>query len=303
MKKTGIMPYEWMVKYTPEEEWIKGQGMLLWLAFFFSEIGAGIYFVSLFMNFRPGWLVGWLVTLVLGGLIHVAYLGKPMRSWRIFFRPANSELSRGLWVILCYAVVGVFQVLPVVFSALPWTGESSVLKIIMGIICVLLITHGFMMMSVVRAIPFWNSSMMVPLSVVSGIWVGSQAVLMMMYFTGLELSGVELWARWSLLAFITLLAVHLWGAAHSSEAATASLERLLVGDSSWSFYIGVMGIGIIIPLIITLMAWSAGAESLSGGVIFLRFLCILIGDLMMRYNIMRSGLYTPLIPRRSPQKL
>jgi len=302
MKKTGIMPYEWMVKYTPEEEWIKGQGMLLWLAFFFSEIGAGIYFVSLFVNFRLGLLVGWLVTLVLGGLIHIAYLGKPMRSWRIFFRPANSELSRGLWVILCYAVVGFFQVLPVVFSALPWTGGSSVLKIIMGIICVLLITHGFMMMSVVRAIPFWNSSMMVPLSVVSGIWVGSQAVLLMMFLAGLDINGVELWARWSLLALIGLLAMYLWGAAHSSETAKASLQRLMMGGSSVSSFLAVMGLGILIAFVITLMAWGDGTESVGGGLIFLRFICILVGDLIMRYSIMSSGLYTPLIPRRSPQK-
>ena len=51
-----LMGYERLTKPTPQEEWIQGKGLLLWLAFFFSEIGAGIYFVSLFLNFRPGWI-------------------------------------------------------------------------------------------------------------------------------------------------------------------------------------------------------------------------------------------------------
>ncbi|MBW2000805.1 MAG: DMSO reductase, partial [Deltaproteobacteria bacterium] len=60
MKRARLMEYEWMVKYTPQREWIEGQGFLLCLAFFFSEIGSGIYFVSLFLNLKAGWLVGWL---------------------------------------------------------------------------------------------------------------------------------------------------------------------------------------------------------------------------------------------------
>ncbi len=36
--------FEWMVKATPQREWIEAKGMFLWLAFFFSEIGAGVYF-------------------------------------------------------------------------------------------------------------------------------------------------------------------------------------------------------------------------------------------------------------------
>ena len=54
------MPYDFMVKHTPQKAWIQGKGVLLWLAFFFSEIGAGIYLVSLFLNVPQGWLFGWL---------------------------------------------------------------------------------------------------------------------------------------------------------------------------------------------------------------------------------------------------
>ena len=284
-----------MTKYTPQEEWIAGKGIFLWLAFFLSEIGAGIYFVSLFLNFPPGWLIGWLVSLVLGGIVHLAYLGNPMRGWRIFLRPATSELSRGLWAILVFAVIGFFQVLPVAISGLPWTGNSSVLKAIMGILCILIILHGFLTMHVVRALPMWNSSMIIPLSLASGIWIGSQSVEMMAFISGRELIAAELWARWSLLSYMGVLAMYLFGTAHSSEAARVSIQGLLKGDSSIRFYIGVVVIGLIIPLIITLVVWGNGVEKLGGGTLFIRFICVLIGDLMMRYSVMRSAVYSPTI--------
>lgn len=295
MGKSRIISPEWMVTYTPQEEWIEGKGAFLWLAFFFSEIGAGIYFVSLFMNFRPGWMVGWLVSLVLGGLAHVAYLGKPFRGWRILLQPGSSELSRGLWVILLFAVIGFFQVLPIVISDLPWKGDGSALKAIMGIICILMITHGFLTMSVVRALPLWNSSMMIPLSLVSGIWVGSHTVEMISFFMGRDLSVAELWTRWSLLGYMGILAMFLWGSIHSSETARVSIKRLLMGSSSTRFYIGVIAIGILVPLVITLFVWGSGIERLGGGIIVLRFVCVMIGDLTMRYHIMKGALYTPIV--------
>ena len=295
MKKSGLMSYEWMIKYTPQTAWIDGKGLFLCLAFFFSEIVAGIYFVSLFMNCRLGWVIGWLVTLLLGGMVHMSYLGKPMRSWRILLRPVSSELSRGLWVTLLFAVFGFFQVLPVVISGLPWTGNSSALKIIMGIFCILIITHGFLTMSVLKALPMWNSSMMIPLSLISGIWGGSQAVELLLFLSGRDINLAEVWARWSLLSYIGILLIFLWGAVHSSETARVSIKKLLAGDSSLHFYIGVIAIGILIPLVITLMWWGNGIEKLSGGILFLRFICVLIGDLLMRYSIIKGAVYSPLI--------
>jgi len=295
MKKTELMGYEWMVKHTPQEEWIRGKGLLLWLAFFFSEVGAGIYLVSLFVHFPPGWVAGWLITLVLGGAVHMAYLGQPLRSWRILFRPATSELSRGLWGILLFAVIGFFQVAPVGVSGLPWEGSGTLLKVVMGILCVLLVSHGFMTMSVVKALPMWNTSMMIPFSLLSGLWVGSQTVEVMMFLAGRDISSAELWARWSLLGYAAVLGIFLWGTAQASETARASARKFLKGDTMLYFYFGVLVIGILIPFAITLSIWSGGAGQAGGAMLFLRFLCVLAGDLAMRYCIMKSAMYTPLI--------
>lgn len=295
MKKSRVLSYEWMTRYTPQEEWIEGKGKLIWLAFFFSEIGAGIYFVSLFLNFRAGRLAGWLVALVLGGSIHLAYLGKPMRIWRILFRPASSEISRGMWVTLLFTLIGFFQVVPVIVPDLPWTGESTLLKTIMGILCILMVTHGFLTMSVVKALPMWNSSMMIPLSLASGIWVGSHTVQVLSYLAGQGLAAAEPWVRWSLFSYMGLLWIFLWGAAHASEAARESIRALLRGESSLPFYAGVVGIGLLVPLVITLLVWAGEVGRLSPAALFVRFVCVLIGDLTLRHTIMKQAFYSPLI--------
>ena len=289
-------PYEFMVTYTPQQEWIERGGIMLWLAFFFSEFGAGIYFVSLFFEFPLVRLTGWLISLVLGGALHMAYLGRPTRGWRILLHPSTSELSRGLWLLLLFGVIGFFQVVPVVFPALPWDGGSLALRIPMGVICILVVAHGFTTMNAVSAIPSWNLTMMIPLSVISGIWIGSQFVEVTAVFGGADITGVEMWSRWLLFCYMAASALYLWGIMNADMTARASAKRILAGDKSAGFYIGVVIIGIIIPLIITLALWGDNLTGAGPGLFLLRLVCILIGDLALRYLILRCGMYSPLIP-------
>jgi formate-dependent nitrite reductase membrane component NrfD len=283
--KTDPAAYEWMIKKTPQHEWIDDQGMFLWLAFFFSEIGAGAYFISLFYDFRPGYVVGYIVTLALGGLIHTAYLGNPQRAFGMFLKVRTSELSRGMWVILAFAGLGFFQ-------SLLGFQYGVILKTLMGFICILLIMHGFATMNVMKAIPSWNQSTVLPLSIVSGIWVGSQVIQFMMGISGREVLGMEVWCRMILLAYIGLIALYLWGTFHASEAAKFSVSNLVRGGFSKLFYLGVILIGIVVPLLITLSMWGLGVYSAG---IFLRLIFVFTGDLLLRFCIMKSAYYTPLI--------
>jgi len=106
-----MKPYLWMTDFTPQEEWIDGKGLLLWLVFFFSEIGAGLYIVSLFVEFRGGALAGWICCAILGGSLHMAYLGKPMRVWRSVLRPKSSELSRGIILTGLFLIIGALLII------------------------------------------------------------------------------------------------------------------------------------------------------------------------------------------------
>ena len=281
---SNFKPYDWMIKSTPQQEWIKEKGMFLWLAFFFSEIGAGLYFVSIFFQYRPGLILGWLITLVLGGGVHMLYLGNPKRFWRILTNISSSELARGMWVIVIFSILGFFQIATAEFN--------SFLNCIIGIICILIIMHGFATMNVIKALPLWNSTLILPLSIISGIWVGSQIFQFMLSVSSSLAGSFEIWTELFLLVYIGLIGFYLWGTFHSSQAAKKSINILLKGELAKGFYIGVLALGIVIPLILTLMMWEGNVNA---GLIFIRMIFVFAGDLALRYLVMKSAVYQPLI--------
>jgi DMSO reductase anchor subunit len=284
---SGIKPYEWMISPTRQRQWIDDKGIFLWLAFFFSEIGAGLYFMSLFYSFRPGIVLGWLITLVLGGLIHMLYLGNPKRAWRMIMKPNTSELSRGIWIIGVFALLGFLQMITP-------GGFNMVFNFIMGILCLLIISHGFATMNVVRALPAWSSTIVLPLSIISGIWVGHQILQLMFAISGnaAVVSGMEVWAATFFLIYVLCIVFYVWGTWHNSEVAKASIQKMLEGDLKRISYIGVGVLAVLLPLIFTLIMWGG---STNGFLIFLRLASVCAGDLAIRYLIMKSAVYNPLI--------
>jgi sulfite dehydrogenase (quinone) subunit SoeC len=283
--------YEWMIEPTQQEEWIEGQGAYLWLAFFFSEIGAGIYFVSLFIDFSAGLILGYLMALGLGGWLHMRYLGNPMRGWRILTKYKTSELARGMWIIMAFAVLGFFQILPSIFPALPWTGFNVLFKIITGVVCIMIIMHGFATMNVIRSLPSWSSTMILPLSIISGIWVGSQFVQLFYTPYAADPNAFEVWSRVFFFVYLCFVVLFVWGTYHVSNTARFSMEELLKGNYSQIFYAGVVGIGLAVPLLLTLIMWA----EVNLFLLFLRLVFVLVGDMLLRLTIMKSGYYTPLI--------
>ena len=284
---SDLKPYEWMLRPTAQKEWIDNKGIFLWLAFFFSEIGAGLYFVSLFYEYRAGIVLGWLVTLILGGVIHVMYLGNPFRAWRMLLKPNTSELSRGMWIIGVFAALGFLQIITS-------GGFNMIFNFIMGILCLLIISHGFATMNVIRALPAWSSTMVLPLSLISGIWVGSQLLQMMFVAggNGALASGMEVWSEAFFLIYLLCIILYVWGTFHANEIGKESIGAQLKGDLSKIFYIGVGGLGLALPALLTLVMWGGDTN---GFLIFLRLAAVLAGDLAMRYTIMKSAVYTPLL--------
>lgn len=284
---SGIKPYEWMVNPTRQRQWIDDKGIFLWLAFFFSEIGAGLYFISLFYSYKPGLVLGWLITLILGGVIHMLYLGNPMRAWRMIMKPKTSELSRGIWVIGAFALLGFFQIIAS-------NGFNMAANLILGILCLLIISHGFATMNVVRALPAWSSTMVLPLSVISGVWVGSQFLQLMFSVSGqaAAASGMEVWSEVFFLVYLMCILLYVWGTWHADSTARASIQAMVQGKLRQITLIGVLGLAFALPLLFTLIMWGGNTN---GFLIFLRLAAVCAGDLAIRYLIMKSAVYKPLI--------
>ena len=205
----------------------------------------------------------------------------------MLMKPNTSELSRGIWIIGIFAALGFLQMVT--------TGSFNVVfNTIMGILCLLIISHGFATMNVIRALPAWSSTMVLPLSVISGVWIGQQLLQFMTAASGnaVPASGMEIWAEVFFFTYCLCVMLYIWGTWHSNEIGKESIKIQLTGDLSKISLIGVGGLGILLPLIFTLIMWGGDTN---GFLIFLRLASVIAGDLALRYVIMKSAVYKPLI--------
>jgi hypothetical protein len=287
-----MKPYLWMMDFTPQREWIDRQGLLLWLAFFFSEIGAGIYLVSLFLGYWLGGAIGWITCAVLGGGFHLTGKGVACHT-----SAPHIGTLKGLHHREPFPDFGDFAARP--FPKLfpgPALGERfSFLQDCYehpGILC----DYPRVSLSVVSALPFWNSAIVPVLSLASGIWLGTQMV------TGLSLganqteilAALEPVARWSLFSYVFLTIFYLWNAKHGSLAAQQSLKLLTSGQLALPFYFGVVLIALMVPTFLTILIYAKSVEP-THGVLYLRVGCAFVGDLTLRYCILKAARYFPLI--------
>ena len=136
--------------------------------------------------------------------------------------------------------------------------------------------------------------MVLPLSVISGIWVGQQILQLMAGFSSNEsfASGMEVWAEVFFFVYFLCLLLYVWGTWHASDIGKESIKNLLNGELKKISLIGVVVLGVVLPLIFTLIMWGGDTN---GFLIFLRLACVIAGDLAMRFVIMKSAVYTPLI--------
>lgn len=287
-----------MTRPTPQREWIEGRGVLLWLAFFFIELGAGLYFVSIFFNNLWGMLFGWLMCLIIGGGTHLAFLGKPLRFWRAFLKPQTSWVSRGMIFIGVFAVAGAVHL-----AFRYWAPDANVLglKILLGIISLATVIYGGFVLSSVSALALWNNGLIPIMFVAVSLWGGAELLLGIMLATGKDPGDVEVWVRVLLVSFALIFITYLWSVAASSVSGKRSVTRLLKGDLAPLFYIGVVLVGLIFPIVVVTRSFAVGVGGTPAALLVAAILCDVLGDLAMRYCILRGGLYTPMVHAAASQ--
>jgi len=287
--------YDWMTTYTPQTEWVKRRGVLLWLAFFFIELGAGVFFVASFLDNLPAMLTGWIVCAVLGGGLHFAFLGKPTRFWRIIFSSGwqTSWISRGLIFVSLFLILGLIHL---VLSR--WASSATALLVAVDVFAFLTIIYGGFAMNYVNGIPLWNTALLPILYIISGLWGGAEVMLGISLASGEINTGITIegWIRVLLIGFVILIPIYLLSARYISSTGQASVKYMISGKWSPLFWIVVVFFGMAIPLAAVVSSFMLGLEETPGALIYVAIISGLLGDLAIRYLILRCGLYNPLIP-------
>ena len=284
--------HEWMIKYTRQTEWIDRRGMLLWLAFYFGGLGGGLYLVSLYFNSLWGMFISWLIIAVLKGGAHIAYLGKPLRFWRIILRPQTSWLARGLIFVILFTGFAAIQLM---FSYwLPGTAGEIIFKVLAGIMAFAVAIYTGFILNTIKAVPFWNSTLLPVLFILCGILGGfGLSVVIALNGGHVDITAAETGSRWLLIINALIIIIYLWRAANREVTGKQSVMEQMRGSVAPIFWAGIVVLGIIIPVAIAFSSYFA--EETSALLLVAGVACEVIGGLTLRYCILKAGAYTPLV--------
>lgn len=285
--------HEWMIKYTRQTEWIDRRGILLWLALYTGGLGGGLYLVSLYFNSFWGMLISWLIVAVLKGGFHLAFLGKPWRFWRIMTKPQSSWLARGFIFVVSFVGLSAIQIMLSIW--LPGTAWEFTLKILAGTMAFGVAIYTGFVLNNVKSIPFWNSPLLPILFIMCGILGGFGLIVVIALYGGnIDIAAAETCSRWLLMINALLIAAYLWKASQNGATGKQSVLEQMSGDAAPAFWIGVVILGIIIPIAI---AFSLHFINKAFTVLLLTgVICEIIGGLALRYCILKVGIYQPLLP-------
>ncbi|MFC1817096.1 NrfD/PsrC family molybdoenzyme membrane anchor subunit [Thermodesulfobacteriota bacterium] len=286
---------EFIVGARQQREW----GWLIILDFFAAGTGAGSFFIALILGFLPGMVLGGGLVL-LGGLILIADLTRRQPAWRVFARPQSSWVSRGAIGISCLAVLAFIHIVYLAIQpnsraslGAPWvTGPTwmIVLGIVSGVAALFVAAYPGFLLGSMRSIPFWKGAYTPALFLVSSLLSGLGIIYL--FPSGwmalpwsldfLQSFGIGL----VVLGLFMLLSLFL--VAHPDTTTGESVRLITHGSFRFHFLIGVLGVGLIVPLIIlSLVSVGAGTVSL----LPLAGVLLLCGLFLLRYIIVRGGIH------------
>ena len=304
-----MITHEWMVKYTPQTEWIERRGILVWIAEVFTALGAGLYLVALYFDSLVGMFIAWLIIVVLKIPLHMAYFGKPLRFWRTVPPFTNawktSWFSRGITFTVLFTGFGFIPLLflfspsaLVISSWLPgigWEVAEIAFKVLAGIIAFLVGIYSGFIMNYCRSVPFWNSALL-PLVFIFCSIADGFALIMAIALAGgqVDIMAAEAGSRVLLIISALIMATYLWSATYTSSTAKQSVIELIRGKIALIFWIGIVAFGIIIPLAISAFSYFAGEASVP--LLITAITCHTIGAFALKYCLLKAGIHNPVLP-------
>ncbi len=265
-------------------------------AFFFGELGAGLFLVSLILGFAPGMLAGLMITGLLKTWFHLSHMGVPLKSWRAIIRPDRSWISRGLLAIVFMIGFGALHI----FDSWPGTTSalgpvlSGLVKILAAGAALVVMTYQGFAMSHSTAIALWSTGLM-PVSSLAYAATGGVMLMLVGGWGGflaeapdsrrlLVIAGLAL-----LLVIAIVLLSLLHGAHHGSPGGRKSVELLTRTYYAKWFYGFVWGAGLLLP---AALLWF-GAENYAA--VLLAAAGMLAGYYAFRVLVFKAGVFEPIM--------
>jgi formate-dependent nitrite reductase membrane component NrfD len=282
-------PFEYMVKYTQQKNWIDGRGNFIAFAFFLGGISGGLFLAAAYFDNLLGMFIAFLLAACMG-ISYMIHLGQPLQSWRMFMRPKTSWISRGF--IFIFLFLGLTLITLILAQWFPDAKSAiTTFKVLAGIFAFAQSIYTGFAVSYVSAIKLWNSAILPILFVVCG-FSGGLAILLGISLGGDQVTAIENMTRVTLVSFAVILIVYLWNTTYSSAIAKDSVVRMIKGNIAAVFWTGVIVFGVIIPIAISVATYFTGEAS--DALLLTAVVTEVIGGLSLRYVILKGGTYIPL---------
>ncbi len=257
--------------------------------FFLGGIAGGAYFTAAIADnvgsrrdqavARVGYLLSLPLVAVCGVLL-IADLGVPKRFMNMILHfKFWDPMSIGAWA------VGIFGAFAFVSSVLSFTSSESMAQLRRRISLVGML-FGFFLAGYTgillsnSAMPFWGDSrLMGALFLASGGSTGMAAVALIMFLTGRSVGEawhkIEVADRYSMLVEMLVLALFL-------GLLGAAAQPITTGHFARLFWGGLVGAGLIVPLLLNLFGNRVRALGLVSAVL------VLVGGFILRYVVVMS---------------
>ena len=294
------------------------------LYLFFGGLTAGIFLVAVVADLLerkwPGADVlskvssySAIVTLALAGFFLTAHLGKPERglAFPLFFTNYGSWMTRGGWI------VGIGTLLVLLYAVLRYRGGAVWLRRLVGLaglpVLAMLAVYTGLLLSRGTFVPLWSSKYLPVLFLNSGVTTGLAASgligLVALWLRGLQPHNVMRWVSMAVALFILLELFELYNfmtylAGSGQHAPTGEFvapkggayvhQYVTRGALAPWFWWGVIGLGLTVPLFLTLVEFLLDWLTRPLGwhrVLFTapKFALVLLGGVLLRCVIVWGG--------------
>ena len=286
-------------------------GLLLAIDLFAAGLGAAIFMVAVAANLAGGrryrristtgaLIAPWPV--ILGVLLIVVDLGKPLRFWEMMLRRshetlgiesimfnAGSTMSLGTWLLILF-VLGSLVYMVVALLAWPFKWAEKLQKVlgVIGLPIALLVTiYTGVLLSATRN-RVWGSLLLPIVFVASAIVTGIAAIVFILAAIrvarpdskiGSDIPKLEVINGWTIafqLLMVILFVIFGIGSAQM-RAVIGSAFGLL-------WWIGIIGLGLVLPLVIGIRGGAKNAP-----VSLVVSALVLLGGFFLRYTILLGG--------------
>ena len=264
---------------------------------FLAGLGGGAYITGVVGDFVGGqwaaiseigvWL-GFPCVLVGCGFL-LLDLGSPVHFWRAGMRPNTSWIARGTIIITIFMILGALHIAFWLWPFNTLAGATSTrhaLGIVGSLFALGTAIYTGILLGAARPIAFWSTAMLPLLFLVSALSTGMMAVIFVASLVGGAYAGpIPTLARIDMAVIvleIIVLAFYLHGTHRVSES-RASAQLVLFGDVAPLFWLGVVVLGLLAPLVLDLLHYAFTAS-----------FCGIIGGLFLRQVVLTGGIHAPL---------